>query len=279
VTITILEMIKFNQINYQNNNLELPTNKVQHLKVVCKNSLENTKFINQVINCFNKNKIVIISHKNKLLTKFDLFNLQNIFGQTIKQKQGDKDDDLFVITPVIKNKTFAKSNKTQAMHTDNGFNVIFPQVVALHCEKQAKSGGYTKLVQAKHLYDYLKLDHPSLLKEGFVIGSIKYQTYSESFVSQNFFYHKNGSIGITWSPFSDEIYGTEKSESLYRLIQSYTHNPKNQLTFKLNEGEILIIDNTSVLHSRTEFSFEDKRKLNRLWFDAKSQYKLHIGFR
>jgi hypothetical protein len=277
MTILQPEMVKFNSINYLHDELIIPTNRVDHLRVQCTSGIDDPIFISKVISVFNNQKAVILSHTNTGFEKTDLYKLQSIFGCIVKQKRGEIWEDLFVVTPIKEGKTFAKGNKTQAMHTDDGFRGIFPPIIALHCEKQATKGGYSKLVFAKDIYDYLLTNFPDILKAGFEANSSKYITHSGSFITQNFFRYSNQNIGIAWSPFADEIDGTDKSEMLYRIIQWYSHQPQYQTTFKLKEGEILVADNTAVLHGRTEFPFEEKRRLNRLWFNGISDFDLEPG--
>jgi hypothetical protein len=63
------------------------------------------------------------------------------------------------------------------------------------------------------------------------------------------------------------------------FIYWYSQNPKNQNTYKLKPGEMIIIDNMAMLHARTEFPETDKRLLYRMWYNGKSKYNLDIGFK
>jgi hypothetical protein len=52
-----------------------------------------------------------------------------------------------------------------------------------------------------------------------------------------------------------------------RLVQFFDRS-ENQLSFKLQPNQILVCDNTSVVHSRTAYQAGSKRKLNRLQCDG-----------
>lgn len=271
-------MVLYNKIVYTcDENLCVEVNNLEHLRVTASDSLDDRFFL-KVLDVFNRYHAVILSYESRELTKDDLYTISELFGSIVKQKKGDVWQDLFVVTPVKEGKTFARGNKTQSMHTDDGYRGVFPQIIALHCEVQAENGGYSKLVNGSDIYDYLKSDYPDLIKVGFESDSIEYCTHSGNYITHNFFRYDSGNIGIAWSPFADEVKGDEKAIQLYRAIQSFAHKPENQTTFKLKPGEILVADNTAVLHGRTEFIFEQKRRLNRLWFDGVSSYPILLGF-
>lgn len=59
------------------------------------------------------------------------------------------------------------------------------------------------------------------------------------------------------------------SEDVFKLfdyIIKYAHSRYNQLRFKLKPGQILLFDNSKILHGRTAFTPDDTRLLYRYWF-------------
>lgn len=125
------------------------------------------------------------------------------------------------------------------------------------------------------MYRFIRQTNPELLED----TKLQYITRHGEYNSESISTLKNGNFALYWSPFTQEVKGHQKSEELYRLINSYSQNPENQITYKLKPGELIIIDNMAMLHARTEFQENDKRLLYRMWYDGKSKYDLDIRFK
>ena len=71
-----------------------------------------------------------------------------------------------------------------------------------------------------------------------------------------------------------------KAQQGFWEIERFLANPDNYIEFRLAAGQILILDNTRLLHGRTSFSQNSNRKLHGLWCDGISSFSpmFTIGF-
>ncbi|MEL6779811.1 MAG: TauD/TfdA family dioxygenase, partial [Cyanobacteria bacterium J06597_16] len=71
-----------------------------------------------------------------------------------------------------------------------------------------------------------------------------------------------------------------KAEEAFRKFDHLAHEPSNIFTMRLRTHDILVIDNTAILHGRESFEDPD-RELNRLLLDGKIPHAdktLQLGF-
>jgi alpha-ketoglutarate-dependent taurine dioxygenase len=97
--------------------------------------------------------------------------------------------------------------------------------------------------------------------------------------TRTIFIEKQGRISITFK--ADSVVSTTIPPEIkkgFNIIKKYVNDPNNQFIFKLKANQILLTENTSVLHGRTSFPDNEVRKLNRLWFDGMSEYTHHLQF-
>lgn len=266
------ELYQINQSKYHDSNTYiLEEDDLSHCTIFSKdlNCLEHE----EIVQTFSKQKMVLIRFEETINLEKNCEFLSNLFGKVIVQKFGKTNNGLFRIEN-IDGKTTAKTNKAQPLHTDHSFGYGFPEIVLLHCIQPATQGGYTKLVKAETIYNQLNFTSHFDISDQLVIYSTQHGEYK----ARNIFTKENGKFGVYWSPFTQKVIGTEYSEKIYRLIHQISQDSKNQITYRLKQNEMLIIDNLSILHSRTEFSTNDNRLIQRLWFDGKSTYNLCTGF-
>lgn len=266
MVVSINEIQKINQITYCKNSFDYN---------LSESYVECIDFSESIIDRLIVDKFVIVKTNPDLFSYQDLFKLDTYFGKVIVQQYGYTENGLFKIEKTDFGKTTAKSNKAQPLHTDHSFGYGFPDIVVLYCHTASKEGGYTKLVKSSDIYSFIKTTKPDLLED----TKLQYVTRHGEYSAESISTLKNGNLALYWSPFTKEVKGNPKSEELYRLINWYSQNPENQITYKLKPGEMIIIDNMAMLHARTEFPENDKRLLYRMWYNGKSKYDLDIGFR
>ena len=172
-------------------------------------------------------------------------------------------------------------------HNDNG------DVVVLFCLQEAKSGGASKLVSSATIYNEILRLHPEYLDE----------------LCQGYFYHMRGEQphghrGVTEHRVPVFSYHAGKLSSRYTrnsilhgataLGQPLTERQKLPLdlidqlaedfcmTMKFQRGDVQIVSNHSVLHSRDEFvdfdELDSKRDLLRLWLNVQNARPLTYEF-
>ncbi|MCA9747745.1 MAG: TauD/TfdA family dioxygenase, partial [Romboutsia sp.] len=115
---------------------------------------------------YNLNSVINSDLKEYGYSLVDLSNIDNLtlenitmlqeslFGPTITDKNPDhlpyckvfsKKDSRFLIS----------SEKSQPIHTDEGYTTSYPKYISLFCERSSFSGGITTLVDFNTLYNFL----------------------------------------------------------------------------------------------------------------------------
>lgn len=156
-------------------------------------------------------------------------------------------------------------------------------VVGLFCIRKAKSGGATSIASSIAIYNTLLREHPEYLEPlyaGFqydlrgegATGKLKEVTNERLPV---YSYFKNR-LSCRFNPKAIETAPLKTGQPLSALQLDAVHyverlalDPTYRLDMMLEPGDIQLIDNYSVLHSRTEFidhdATDDKRLLLRMW--------------
>lgn len=164
------------------------------------------------------------------------------------------------------------SNHQLTFHTDRCDTIVF------YCVRPAELGGINRFIRAKTLYNLLKIESPELLKileEPFIY---KRHNADPAFPNLTYFlpvFDKAGEeLYITLMTYliskadqdPDLPSLTEEQSAALSKVQEICQRKENQLEIKLEAGDLLFLDNTQMLHSRT--AFEDKlfkRLYYRVW--------------
>jgi alpha-ketoglutarate-dependent taurine dioxygenase len=283
MTITFNEIQAINNISYSHNDaLSLQTSDISNFRLSFFDDFLERENIEKILSVFRQDKFVILSRNDIFFTAKDLLQLEFFLGKIKVPTRGKTFNGLFPIE-VPKSESVgisAKNNLAQPLHTDDGFRDDPPMILAMLCEFQSQNGGYSKLVRGLDVISFLCEQHIELIEDALQNQLLIHTThdgknhksrtlYELSFNTQN--------IGISWSPFARIVRGSSNGEQLYRIINKFCQSPENQITFKLNPGEILVIDNTSMFHGRSEFCKYQKRRLIRAWYDGFSGFDLNLG--
>jgi alpha-ketoglutarate-dependent taurine dioxygenase len=229
---------------------------------------------------FNKFKFVILDCEPLPNPQENLLALKKYFGSVKRHKRSDKNGISLIENlenSPLATTYLATTNQRHFMHTDGPYEIEPPKIVAMQCEIPSKNGGLSQIVYCESIYEYLREDYPQelqiLFTHPFTI------TRGEQTATRAIFVEQEGRISMAFR--TDSFVSTDiplQLEKAFKLIQEYVNNPKNQLIFKLKANQIILLDNTSVLHGRTSFPDHEVRKLNRLWFNGISTYSHHIQF-
>jgi len=196
-----------------------------------------------------------------------ILKLKNIFGNIVPHEHSDF-EGIVSISPNLSHPDYINTTSDfQLPHTDGAFEIEPPKVVVLQCEKSCQFGGETILVKAEDLYENLvKTLKQSQVLNLFEENSFRFNRGDKSCCRSifecidlriQFFFRFSKQFDFAQNC-------NEKVEQGYQEILRYVSQKENQTKFKLMESQILILDNTRFLHGR--YSFEEFRKLNRLWF-------------
>jgi alpha-ketoglutarate-dependent taurine dioxygenase len=191
--------------------------------------------------------------------------LERLFGESPLDKNPGK--SLYAKVQAEENaKYYINSNVAQPMHTDQGYTTEYTRYVALYCFKQAQSGGDSILVSFKPLYTQLIKHFGDMIDMLFLKDSITVHNVNGNEQKPILLRLENGDVGISYSPILQKMWCTNEVFKMFDFITSYVHDLNNQRRFKLEDGQVLLIDNCLALHGRTAFPKNDGRLLFRYWF-------------
>lgn len=238
--------------------------------------------IQKLFEIFNEFRFVILECEPLLELKENLLALTNFFGSIQTYKRSEENGIVSVenlIPKGINNGFMSANNKEHIMHTDGAYEIEPPKIVALQCEIASNNGGLSKIVCAESVYEYLRKNYWQDLDNLFTYP-LTITRVGQPTVKRAIFVEKEGRIQMNFRTFVADsavsLIIPSQIENGYNIIKNYVDDDKNQLRFKLKAHQILILDNTGALHGRTAFPDHEFRKLNKLWFDGKSEYLHYI---
>ncbi|KAK7070451.1 Gamma-butyrobetaine dioxygenase [Halocaridina rubra] len=170
------------------------------------------------------------------------------------------------------------------MHIDMPYIYCKPEVQLLHCIAQIKGkGGENQLVDSLHVTQQLKHLHPEKFD---ILTSILVDFTDEGVEECGYEYHTRTKVPIisldqygelatvNFSHMSRDSFfdvPVDKVHSWYDAMltfHSLLSHPDNAFTYKLKEGEILILDNMRVMHGRQSYHMtEGSRELEGCYWD------------
>ncbi len=219
---------------------------------------------------FNEFGFVILEHEPSATPKNNLLKLSNYFGKIIQHEHSDS-QGIVPISSVENYPEYVNTTTTDlSLHTDGSFTITPPKVMAMQCEIAATSGGFTKLIDGKLVYEHLKQTNPVELLTLFSPDAITVKRGNRKATKPIFEEHHGRLIVRFRADNAAHISVQSKSFAAFKLFESFVNNPDNQVIFKLRENQIIVVDNTRIMHGRTAFCQQDARLLNRLWFDGQS---------
>ncbi|MGH7999326.1 MAG: TauD/TfdA family dioxygenase, partial [Brasilonema sp.] len=231
---------------------------------------------------FNKYNFIILECNPSKNPSENLLELSRLFGNINKNHDRANAKGITIIQPVPGfDKYIGATNREHFLHTDGPFERNPPEIFALQCEVAASSGGYSKIVRARDIYEYLVNGYPAHLMTLFkpdVLAIKRGDRFAKRAIFKVldervfiFFRMEDGAAEIEVKP---------EAVAAFNLIKEFVNAPNNQIVFPLKPHQILIADNRAILHGRSAFSENEPRLLNRVWFDGKSMdgLNLKLGF-
>ena len=167
-----------------------------------------------------------------------------------------------------------------APHTDNPYRKPVPCIQMLHCIENKVNGGLSTLVDGFTVTEKLKKDFPNYYK---ILTEVKvrFQFIDQTVVLEDWseiikLNEKGKFKQVRFSPRLDFVPGMEidKLELYYTAREkiSELYNSENyKLQFKLEPGDLLMMDNYRLLHGRTSYNAnEGERFLQGCYIDYDS---------
>lgn len=177
-----------------------------------------------------------------------------------------------------------KTKENINFHTDGG------TYAGLMCIRKPKSGGENLVTSSERIYKHFKTKYPKelkILQEGFHYHTRGENKGKERITKKKYpiFFKKNNLVHcmfnknpIVWACDLIPMPKNKKKEILktLNLFEKVSNIKKNTVLLKLEEGDILLVNNYKVLHARKKFTDSKKKKrlLLRAWVKSISnRYK------
>jgi alpha-ketoglutarate-dependent taurine dioxygenase len=202
------------------------------------------------------------------------------FGHPLSQNaQGELIGHVIDATSEEQTPRMFRSNLELRLHTD------VTAMISLACWQAAQEGGDSFLASALTIHDEIKRRAPHLLEplyRGFHYHRLGEEGPGEEPVTpyrMPIFVIRNGQLSCRYQraglAAGERALGHTLSEielQALDLFDEVARAPENRLAFSLERGEMVVVNNYTVLHARTKFTEfaepERRRRLVRLWLDA-----------
>src|SRR3989338_609219 len=271
----------FEKVNSKENKSILDSrSNLESIKLGIPSSSHVEKFKEKIIEKFNNYGALVVEFKSNEDPREQLLCFKDIFGTTLTHDRADKD----MIAEVAVSDNFqgylGTSNVEHPFHTDGAYEETPPHITALRCEIPAKSGGTTRFVSGKSIYDYLMTQNKIIANALFAPDAMCVERAGRK-SCQPVFQREKDRILIRYR--SDETSTPSQKPEVQEAmleIKKFLENKTNYMAFTLKERQVLIADNTRILHARTAFAKNEPRKMHRLFFSGKSspESRLVFGF-
>ena len=272
----ILKQLKNNFIIYTENN-----KKTLNLK----NSIKNIKKL-----YLNKKNFFIIIKKfekdpNKIISKTIKFS--KLFGKPLSQnKHGQKfvlvKPNTKLLKKKLKNKKiklrYHQTNLGGAIHSDGPQLYSPPKYVIMACLNQAKQGGDSIIVSTNKIYRYLKRNNKKILnvlKDRFYFERRGFRFSNNNIFKKAIFENSYNNFRFRYlREYIEAGHNIKKSALSPKIINAMNtldellNKKKFQTKYRLNEGDIIILNNDYLAHGRSGFKLNNKgpqRSLLRIW--------------
>jgi alpha-ketoglutarate-dependent taurine dioxygenase len=202
------------------------------------------------------------------------------FGSALSQNaQGERITHAVDATAVDPTPRMYRSNMELRLHTD------ITAMISLACWQQAETGGVSVITSGVTVHDEIRRRAPHLLEplyRGFHYHRLGEEGPGEAPVTPHrvpVFAVHNGQVSVRYQ--RSGIVGGHRTADVpltpieleaMDLFDAVARAPENRLVFQLARGDMVVLNNYTVMHARTGFTNfpepERKRLLVRLWLDA-----------
>jgi alpha-ketoglutarate-dependent taurine dioxygenase len=232
-------------------------------------SMSNSDLEN-MIRAFNRYGFVIISCEKVTDSREDLLALKHHFGGVAPHQRADADG----IVPI---NAFSKVNgfigstaEEHPLHTDGAFLDVPEVIMTLQCATPATFGGVSRLASAQAAYAHLAAAFPgriqALERPDALTIRRRRQTSTQSLFLRCGSHHRG--IRFRMPDGAAEITPHQNVRELYNELCRFLTSPENILELKLQSDQVLIVDNTALVHGRSAYPPSEPRYMRRLNFDA-----------
>jgi hypothetical protein len=202
------------------------------------------------------------------------------FGHALSQNaQGELIGHVIDATAEDPTPRMYRSNLELRLHTD------ITAMIALACWQSSQSGGLSVLTSSLTVHEAIKQRAPDLLEplyRGFYYHRLGEEGPDEEPVTPYrtpVFVVRDGQLscryqraGIAAGHQALGLPLTDEDVAAMNLFDEVARDPDNRLVFALERGDMMVLNNYTIMHARTKFTefpeAERRRRLVRLWLDA-----------
>jgi gamma-butyrobetaine dioxygenase len=190
---------------------------------------------------------------------------------------------LFEVRTEVNPNNLAYTNLGLGSHTDNPYRDPVPTVQLLHCLESSTEGGDSILVDgfkaASILRDESKENFLTLTSSWINYRFTDSKTDLRSRVPMIELNDNNEIIKVRYNNRSIDTIKVpkDKMRSFYKAYRHWSEvieRDELKIQFRLSEGDLMLFDNTRVMHARTKFSKTGKRHLQGAYTDLDGLYSL-----
>ena len=206
-----------------------------------------------------------------------LVEVVELFGYVRETNYGR----FFEVRTIVNPNNIAYTALPLTVHTDNPYRDPVPTLQLLHCLSSSDIGGDTTVVDGFCVASALRDREPDKFKLLTTIP-VRYlfsdkDTELEAEVTLISLSPRGEVAAVrlnspTALPFDFDSDLMEPYYDAYRTFNLMLESPEFQIRFKLDPGDLYIVDNTRVMHGRTGFSGEGNRHLQGCYADRDSLY-------
>jgi len=217
--------------------------------------------------------------ENVPTTKGQVLKVISELGYTRETNYGA----LFEVRTEVNPNNLAYTNMGLGSHTDNPYRDPVPTVQLLHCLESSTEGGDSVLVDGFKAATVLRQES----KEDFDILTgtwinFRFSDAKTDLRSRVPMIELNDNNEIVKVRYNNRSIDTIKlpENKIRPFYKAYRHwneiieRDDLKITFKLSEGDLMLIDNTRIMHARTAFSKKGKRHLQGAYTDLDGLYSL-----
>ena len=241
---------------------------------IYKDDISESKEMYDLLVSFYQYGFVII--KNVPTQDNFIINFANSIGSVRRTNFGE----FFNVRSIPNPNDLAYTSYNLAPHTDNPYRIPVPCIQLLHCIENEVSGGLSTLVDGytvtedlkNEFKDYYEILTKIKVKFKFIDKEVILEDWSELIKLDE----KKEFKQVRFSPRLDyvPILNKEDLDLYYKArnkLSEFYNSDKYRIEFKLNPGDLLIMDNYRLLHGRTSFdSNEGNRFLQGCYIDYDS---------
>ena len=242
--------------------------------IVYKNNIFETKAMYGLLQDFYKYGFVIFKKvpvEDNFIVKF-----ANSIGTIRPTNFGES----FSVKSVPEPNDLAYTSIALTPHTDNPYRKPIPCIQLLHCLENEVKGGFSTLVDGFAVAEYLRKNYQDLFKI-LTKTKVRFRFVDKTIILENWgelieLDENNKVKQVRYSTRLDYVPALDKKElkkfyEARKLISELYASKKFEIKFKLNKGDLIMMDNHRLLHGRTSYDVnEGKRYLKGCYIDHDS---------